>query len=384
MNNKFLYCISHKNDVLSKHLFHFQATSNHNLTVRLFSVPSEMFIELETGFEGQPDIFVLDMETITDDVLQLIDKFRSLCKSAAILVVGDIKNLMKMQEQNQNLHGFYYLPKPFTADELMLAVAASLSGSGSLKKLSESEILDRKIEEKVNDSLQKLIDANMAKDQFLSIISHDLKSPIHTILGITEILMNDWDNLAESDKTDFIADINKTAGETHTLLVNLLEWSKIQKEKLKVTITEVKVKELVDTTLHTSHKHASLKGIEVRNEIGEDVMMLTDKNMIATVFRNLISNAVQYTQPGGNIHISALETNDGCTFCVADNGSGVEKTQILDYFMKGNTKKISGNAHVFKGLGLLICKDFVEKTGGEIWLETKKGEGSKFFFTVPC
>jgi signal transduction histidine kinase len=254
----------------------------------------------------------------------------------------------------------------------------------SLRKQTNFEIIDRKIEEKVNESLQKLIDANMAKDQFLSIISHDLKSPIHTILGVTEILLTDWENLTEFEKIEFITDINKTAGETHSLLVNLLEWSKIQKEKLKVTITEVNVKELVDITLNTTNNHANLKGIEVKNEICETIKVNTDKNMMATVFRNLISNAVQYTQPGGKINISALETNDECTFCVADNGSGIEKTQILDYFVKGNTKKINGNAHVFKGFGLLICKDFVEKTGGKIWLETKKGEGSKFFFTVPA
>jgi signal transduction histidine kinase len=343
-----------------------------------------LIAELAANRENTPEICLFETASIPDETITFVSKIRNLSPGSVLLVIGEATDLLFIQQQNQSQPGFYYLAKPFSTEELNLAINTSLSFSASLKKLVDCANNDHKIEERVNESLQKLIDANMAKDQFLSIISHDLKSPIHTILGVTEILLNEEGNLTEKDKIEFISDINKTAGETHTLLINLLEWSKIQKEKLKVTITEVNVKELVDFTLNTSHNHASLKGIEVKNEICDDIKVRTDKNMMATVFRNLISNAVQYTQPGGNINISAFETNDGCTFCVADNGSGVEKIQILDYFQKGNTKKINGNAHVFKGLGLLICKDFVEKTGGEIWLETVKGKGSKFYFTVPA
>jgi len=383
MNDKFCCFILSTGDYISVLIPDIENIYSGKIKIRTFSHAIDLEAELEANPDSQPEICIIDIAGITGEVTPLINKINNLLTHSIILIVGKANDLITIQQQNQNQPGYYFLAKPFSGEELILSINASMSNLVSLKKLANFEIFDRKIEEKVNESLQKLIDANMAKDQFLSIISHDIKSPLHTILGVTEILLTNWNNLEEKEKIEFITDINNTADETHNLLMNLLDWSKIQKEKLKVIISEVHVKELVDKTLYTSHNHACLKRIEVKNEIGDSIKVQTDKNMMATVFRNLISNAVQYTQPGGKINISAFETNDGCTFCVADNGSGIEKTQILDYFAKGNTKQIHANTNVFKGFGLIICKDFVEKTGGEIWLETKKGEGSKFFFTVP-
>ncbi|MCA1759926.1 MAG: HAMP domain-containing histidine kinase, partial [Bacteroidales bacterium] len=140
----------------------------------------------------------------------------------------------------------------------------------------------------------------------------------------------------------------------------------------------------VDNTLKVAESNALVKGIKIQNKIDNNIKVHTDENMIATVFRNLISNAVKSTQSGGNINITAKEEKNFCIFCVADNGSGIDKPEILDLFNKGSQKKINENTCAFKGFGLIICKEFVEKNGGEIWLETQKGEGSKFYFTVPC
>lgn len=109
-----------------------------------------------------------------------------------------------------------------------------------------------------------------------------------------------------------------------------------------------------------------------------------DQNMIASVLRNLISNAVKYTPAGGYVKISAQEHNNVCVLCVADNGIGIDKPHLLEAFKQGNAKDLKVNTKSFKGMGLILCKDFVEKNGGEIWLETKKNVGSKFYFTVPC
>lgn len=157
----------------------------------------------------------------------------------------------------------------------------------------------------------------------------------------------------------------------------------IAKEKLEVCVQEVNVRNLIDSTLKVTEKTASARGLIVENAVACEIVVNTDKNMIATVFRNLISNAVQYVPPGGKIEISAVKGDDYYTFCIEDNGAGIDQPHILELFKQSNRKRLNGNASAFKGLGLIICKDFVEKNGGQIWLETKKGNGCKFYFTIP-
>lgn len=315
--------------------------------------------------------------------MNLIQQIVNITPETVILITGKANVLLRIQHENQHDSRFHYLPDPFNQESFELAVRQLQASRINIIKLLSLENNDIRIEEKVNESLQKLIDANMAKDQFLSIIAHDLKSPFQVLLGVSELLLEDWETLDENSKLEMIGDIRRTSNETFKLLCNLLEWTRGQKEKLQRTIKEVNVHELVETAVKISQNHANVKGIYVENKISGDLKVNTDEQMIATVFRNLISNAVQYVQPGGKINISALKEGECTTFCIADNGQGIEKAHILEFFSKESHKKMKGNTSAFKGLGLLICKDFVEQNGGKIWLETQKGEGSKFFFTLP-
>lgn len=340
------------------------------------------FIASERGKTNFTEIIILNIDE-SDNPNSLIQKIITITPETVILVTGKTNILLRIQHENRHDSRFHYLPAPFNQENFELAVRQLQVSQINFTRLLNLENNDIRIEEKVNESLQKLIDANMAKDQFLSIIAHDLKSPFQVLLGNSELLLEDWETLDENSKLEMIGDIRKTSNETFKLLCNLLEWTKVQKEKLKRTIKEVNVRELVETAVNISQNHANVKGIYVENKIREDLKLNTDEQMIATVFRNLISNAVQYVQPGGKINISAMEEGESTTFCIADNGEGIEKAHILEYFSKESHKKTKGNTSAFKGLGLLICKDFVEKNGGKIWLETQKGEGSKFFFTLP-
>ena len=340
------------------------------------------FIASEKEKNTYSDLIILSIDE-TNNPDNLIQQIVNITPETVILITGNTKVLLRIQHENQHDSRFQYLPEPFNQESFELAVGQLIASQKNYLRLLSLENNDTRIEEKVNESLQKLIDANMAKDQFLSIIAHDLKSPFQVLLGVSELLMEDWENLDENSKLEMIGDIRKTSNETFKLLCNLLEWTRGQKEKLQRTIKEVNVRELVETAVKIAQNHANVKGIYVENKISSDLKVNTDEQMIATVFRNLISNAVQYVQPGGKINISALKEEECTTFCIADNGQGIEKAHILEFFSKENHKKMKGNASAFKGLGLLICKDFVEKNGGKIWLETQKGEGSKFFFTLP-
>ena len=386
MTETVFICFSQKNSTLNNLKIDLHGILKDSAYQYAFSQVEDLLqlLKLKIHNNQNPLAVLLDIDDDFQLALELVSRVRQIKNNLFILAIGKANILSDLQRINSDDSAIQFLPKPYTTENFSLAIYSAITAIKAIQKYEHLENSDKQIEEKVNESLQKLIDANMAKDQFLSIIAHDLKSPFQALLGVSDILLNDWENMDDEHKLELITDIRRTSNDTYKLLANLLVWTKIQKEKLQVSIDEVNVHELVESTLKISHNHARVKGIRVNNEISSQLKVHTDENMMATVFRNLISNAMQYTQPGGKINISAYETMDGCTFCVADNGQGIEKTHILDYFKKGNRKKLNGNATAFKGLGLLICKDFVEKNGGEIWLETAKGQGSKFFFTVPC
>ncbi len=386
MTKPVFICFSQKNSALINLICDLQGVLIDSANQNAFSRVEDLLqsLKLKINNNQLPIVVILDIDDNFQYPIELVSRIRQLKNNLFILAIGKASILSDLQRDNPDDFAVQFLPKPYTAENFSLAINSAITATKAIQKLEHLQNSDKQIEEKVNESLQKLIDANMAKDQFLSIIAHDLKSPFQALLGVSDILLNDWDNMDDEYKLELISDIRRTSNDTYKLLTNLLEWTKIQKEKLLISIDEVNVHELVEVILKISHNHMKAKRINVKNEISNQLKVHTDENMMATVFRNLISNAVQYTQPGGKINISAFETSDGCTFCVADNGQGIEKTHILDYFKKGNRKKLNGNGSAFKGLGLLICKDFVEKNGGEIWLETAKGQGSKFYFTVPC
>jgi signal transduction histidine kinase len=337
---------------------------------------------------NESQLFVIDVDNSNASTINFIASINKYMPYAVKLIFAEKNHLDVIQRSTEKNDSILFLNKPFDSDEIKLSLEKARQIFSQIKaedKTVGTELsFEENVQEKVNQKLQILIDANLAKDSFLSIIAHDLKSPFVALQGISEILLNDWDSLSEKTKLELIGDLHKTSEDTYKMLETLLEWSKLQKEKLEVNIKEVSIHQVVASTLRVSENNASVKGIKITNEIDNNIKVHTDENMIATVFRNLISNAVQYTQPGGKINITAKEEKDFCTFCIADNGSGIDKPHILEFFNRSNRKKLNGNASAFKGLGLIICKDFVEKNGGQIWLETKKGFGSKFFFTVPC
>ncbi|HPE75115.1 MAG TPA: HAMP domain-containing sensor histidine kinase [Draconibacterium sp.] len=390
MNIPTIVCYSNNNNTLSRVICEIHNYFGHVINQFVFNREKELFSWLEKN-KNQPHykhLFVLEYIDNDKETIQLINKINSYFLSVGILIIADKIQQTRIQESIGSVNTMQFLTNTWNSDNFKTAIEIATQ---SLTKLpiqgnTENQILisTEKEPEKLEEHIHKLMDANMAKDSFLSIIAHDLKGPFFSLLGISEILLNEWENLTEESKLDLIGDLHKTSDDTYKLLVTLLDWSKLQKEKLEVCVQEVNICNLVNSTLKTTKNNASVKGIKIENKINAELKIRTDRNMIATVFRNLISNAVQYTQPEGKIIISATEEKDFFTFCIEDNGAGIDKPHILELFKHDNQKKLNGNFSAFKGLGLIISKDFVEKNGGQIWLETQKGVGSKFYFTLPC
>ncbi len=390
MTKPVITCFSRDNENLSYLIYEVHNYFGAVINQSIFREESSLLASLRNqNYSNQKShLIIIDIDNSNVETIGFINSINKYSPDAVKLITAEKNHLDVIQRSTEKNDSILFLNKPFDSDEIKLSLEKARQIFSQIKAEDKTVVtelsFEENVQEKVNQKLQILIDANLAKDSFLSIIAHDLKSPFVALQGISEILLNDWDSLSEKTKLELIGDLHKTSEDTYKMLETLLEWSKLQKEKLEVNIKEVSIHQVVASTLRVSENNASVKGIKITNKIDNNIKVHTDENMIATVFRNLISNAVQYTQPGGKINITAKEEKDFCTFCIADNGSGIDKPHILEFFNRSNRKKLNGNASAFKGLGLIICKDFVEKNGGQIWLETKKGFGSKFFFTVPC
>jgi len=242
----------------------------------------------------------------------------------------------------------------------------------------------KEYEAKISNLNEELVKTIAAKDKFFSIISHDLRSPMGGLMGILDILNTSYESLEEKEKREFISDAAVASKTTYSLIENLLEWSRIQKGTINYQPEMLRIQRLVNNMAVLYEQNLKNKEIEFINIIKPDVFAFADKSMTETIFRNLISNAIKFTHTGGKITISSEIENNLAIIKVKDSGVGIEQENIPKLFRveagfstKG-TKEESGT-----GLGLIICKEFAEKQEGKIWVESKKNEGSNFYFSVP-
>ena len=242
----------------------------------------------------------------------------------------------------------------------------------------------KEFETKISNLNEELVHTIATKDKFFSIISHDLRSPLSGLMGILDILNTNYESLEEKEKREFITDAAVASKTTFTLMENLLEWSRIQTGKISYQPEMLRIQRLADNMAALYEQNLKNKEINFVNSIKPDIFAFADKSMTETIFRNLISNAIKFTHTGGNITVSSEIENNMVIIKVGDSGVGIEQENIPKLFRvdagfstKGTTEE-SGT-----GLGLIICKELAEKQKGKIWVESKKDEGSTFYFSVP-
>jgi signal transduction histidine kinase len=229
-----------------------------------------------------------------------------------------------------------------------------------------------------------LKELNTAKDRLFSIIAHDLKNPMYGMMGISELLYEDFNDLGNDEKIGFIKDINELSFNTHKMLESLLDWSRQQTGKVDYLPNNIDVSAILRRNILSSEKQAGLKNIKITSFVAEDIFIFADENMIDTVIRNLISNAIKFTNNGGEIKVFAEKHNSMAEVTIADNGVGMSEENCKKLFRIDNTYKSNGTAgEKGTGLGLLLCKEFVEKNNGIISVTSRPGDGTAFSFTVP-
>lgn len=262
------------------------------------------------------------------------------------------------------------------------------SGTGRIQKLFGlvSDITFRKrAEEELRKSTQNLIKLNETKDRFISIISHDLRTPFSSILGFTDLLEND-DELSDEERKQYIKYIQEASRSMLSLVNSLLDWTRLQTGRIRFEPQKTDITEIINDSISALRGSAIQKQIEIKNEITNELFLFIDKSLIAQVFNNLISNAIKFTNREGTITISATpaENKRFVKFSVKDTGIGIQPEDLPKLFKVDSKFSTEGTAgEKGSGLGLSLVKEIIEKHGGTIWVDSKPGEGSDFQFTLP-
>lgn len=243
----------------------------------------------------------------------------------------------------------------------------------------------KEIEQKLKTYIEELKQLNANKDRFFSILAHDLRSPFTALLGYSDFICNDYGSLTEDEIREFAGNINMVAKNVYGLLENLLEWSRIQTGSIEYKPEIFNFFGVGNNVIKLFNESAKKKTITLKLESDENVSLFADENMIQTVLRNLVSNAIKFTRTGGEIKIKLQPyDNKFVKISVIDNGVGIsekDKNKLFDLSISFTT--IGTSKEVGTGLGLILCKELVEKNGGKIWVDSQQGEGSSFNFTVP-
>jgi len=279
---------------------------------------------------------------------------------------------------NKTKHGDIFIEKA--------TIAPIRDNEGNINNyvaIKENITEKKQMEEILVKSEKKLREANATKDKFFSIIAHDLKNPFNSIVGFSDLLLKNIDKYDKDKILNFVKNINNSSKQAFILLENLLLWARSQSGNIEFYPTKNNLKNIIQENILLAENQANNKEIQIENHITDDYFVFCDKNMINTVIRNLLTNAVKFTTNKGKITtaIKLIENNYEVT--ISDTGVGISPENIDKLFRIDSKHQTLGTAdEKGTGLGLILCKEFIEKHKGKIWAESEKGKGSDFKFTL--
>lgn len=253
------------------------------------------------------------------------------------------------------------------------------------RRVSNHDITSKKTkEEAIRKSEERLKELNQNKDKLFSVIAHDLKSPFLSILGFTEILTEEIEKIKDKDLLSLTGNINHSVKKVYELLENLLTWSRLQNDQIHFSPDAISIYDITAKIFELYKIPAINKNVELINDLDRDTTVFADYFMVDTIIRNLVNNSVKFTDSGGFIRISSSVYKHYEKICIEDNGVGIslENQQKLfsgfDRHCQTTVHQESGS-----GIGLLLCKEFIEKNNGKIEIHSEPGVGSRFYFTLP-
>lgn len=261
----------------------------------------------------------------------------------------------------------------------------AINTSKQLRELNENlELLVEKRTRKTIEYSNKLEEANKTKDKFFSIIAHDLKNPFNILIGYSDVLKSDFREYGQDEIYQQLKVIYDTSVNGYNLLENLLKWSQTQTDKIIFEPVKINLRQIVQSCIEDAENQSQFKDIDINNDVAENYHIIVDENLLKTILRNLLNNAIKFTPRNGMVTITSKKDDMMTEISIKDTGIGMSEKELQNIFKidkvysKPGTNKEKGS-----GLGLILCKEFVEKHGGEIWAESELGIGSVFKFTIP-
>lgn len=231
---------------------------------------------------------------------------------------------------------------------------------------------------------QELEISNTTLKKFISIIAHDLKNPFNTIIGFSDLLHTEFNILTPEERKLAIENTHKSAVNAYALLEHLLSWARLQTGAFNLEVTTIELSDLIDEVVNLLQTSAFLKKQKLVNQIPANIEIRVDRNMMLTVFRNILSNAIKFTPELGMIEVMAIVSDESVNIQFKDSGVGIPQTEIGKLFSIDEPFKTSGtNGEKGTGIGLLLCREYLEKNGGTILVESQVGTGTVFTVKLP-
>jgi signal transduction histidine kinase len=325
---------------------------------------------LEAVKNRKPDLILLDIMMPDLDGFEVCRQLKQNIQTNDIPIIF----LTARVEQEDIIKGLElgavdYVTKPFNHKELISRVKTHLELKAAREELA------RKIEE--------LNQANVTKEKLLSIISHDLVNLFNSLMNLSALLTEHEKQLSVEQQNKYLLMISQSSNQGYHLLRNLLDWLRNQMGTLKIISTTVNLKPLVERNIEFLSSQAKNKNITLSSTIHSETMVLADQNMLDTVIRNLLANAIKFTPHDGEVEISANQQDGIMEISVVDTGIGIKLEDLQQIFQSSHFTTIGTGNEKGTGIGLNLCKEFVEKNGGKIGVESEVGKGSRFYIQLP-
>ncbi|RJP61512.1 MAG: hypothetical protein C4539_19815 [Ignavibacteriales bacterium] len=235
--------------------------------------------------------------------------------------------------------------------------------------------------EKLEKLNNELIQLNTEKDKVFSIIAHDLRTPFTALMGFSEVIKTELDNLSKEELKKFIDSIYLSSRNLYNLLENLLQWSRVNRGVYELSLEQFEINEVLESVIHVLNENAKLKRISIINEVQNNQLIFSDRLVINLVLRNIISNAIKFSNQGGRVKIMSGTSDGFVEISISDTGVGIPELQLNRLFTNEVVSTNGTDNESGTGLGLILCKEMIEKSGGHIWVNSQVGKGSTFTFS---
>lgn len=322
------------------------------------------------------EIFISTKDSIFSEeksqaIEELMVKYETEKKDNEIKLLNQEKEINKIIIENSKKERLLYIIIAAALFVLLILVYRLYSNRKKTGKILEEK----------NEELKIL---NSTKDRFISILAHDLRNPLSAFYQITDTLNNNYNEIEEKDKKHLISELNRSSGRLSGMLKEMLDWASIQSSSRFTSLENLKIKTLIDLVKEDINLLANQKEIEIKTDIDPELHANADKGALITILNNLLTNAIKFSPEKSTIQITGLNENHNIIINIIDKGIGISQEDIEKLFrIDVDTKSIGKSDGKGTGLGLIICKELMDKMNGKIWVESKLSEGSRFSISLP-